>query len=33
MAAGLAPTDLPYAAGCFVLVALLGQLIIIRKQS
>jgi predicted MFS family arabinose efflux permease len=33
MIAGLKPSNLPFAAGSFVLVALLGQLVILRKQN
>nr|WP_229751805.1 hypothetical protein [Marinithermofilum abyssi] len=32
MLAGLAPSQLPFTAGCLVLVTLLGQLIIIAKK-
>jgi predicted MFS family arabinose efflux permease len=33
MLAGLAPSQLPFAAGCLVLVTLLGQLLIVLRKS
>jgi len=32
MVAGLTPSQLPFAAGCLVLVALLGQLVILSTK-
>jgi len=33
MIAGITPSDLPFAAGCFVSIALLGQLVIFNKNK
>jgi predicted MFS family arabinose efflux permease len=33
MLAGLAPSQLPFAAGCLVLVTLLGQLVIVSRVA